>query len=149
MVLWKTNKNFRNTQRFFDNITKKYATLHTENQRSKKFWIRGLPCYTESELITVSLKEYGFIVTRVTMLKKRKAVTEICLYMVNVLPHFKFNEIYNIKEIPNIAIKIKVFKGNNNIKQCFRWRVSIPHLKLAILRPNAWKGVKTISVKIA
>lgn len=41
------------------------------------------------------------------------------LYMVIVLPHAKFEEIYQICEIHYISIKIEALSSHQQVKQCY------------------------------
>lgn len=120
MVLCKTDDDFRATQDYLDKHTLKYTTLHPRDQRPKKICIRGLPPFTEQNLIAESLKDYGFIVTRAAMMKNRKTGQPMPMYMVNVLPCKNFEDIYKIKVIAYISVTIEAFKSQNQIKQCYR-----------------------------
>lgn len=143
IVLYKTDDDFRETQRWLDINSKHYTTLHPKYQCRKKICIRGLPCCTETNLIVNRLKEHGFTVTRATILKNRKTGSPSPLCMVNVLPRKNFEEIYQIQVIQYISVKIEAFKSFsllNNAKDARGfgtfWRYAISRLNVSSVQIN-------------
>lgn len=49
-----------------------YTTLSPGEQRPRKTFIRGIPPYTDSQLIIDALKDYNFIANRASKMKSRK-----------------------------------------------------------------------------
>lgn len=54
------------------------------------------------------------------MMKQRKSGNLAPLFMVNVLPRANFEEIYQIRQIRYISVKIEAFNSRQRVKQCYR-----------------------------
>lgn len=81
-------------------MVKKYTTLNPRNEKQKKNCVRSIPCNTDFQLITDTVKEYDFIARRVGKLKRKNRIIgkHRPLYMINVLSLKHFNKIYNIND---------------------------------------------------
>lgn len=84
-------------------------------------------------------KAHNFTANRAAMMKSRKTGRPIPLYIVDVLPRAKFEEIYNIKEICYIRLAIERFKGANIIKQCYRCQTFCHASEICLLSPKCAK----------
>lgn len=121
-VYCKTDADFRRIQSHLDTNTIAYTILTPVEQRPRKSVIRGIPPYAELQLIIDALKGYNFITNRTSMMKSRKTGNPVPLYVVNVLPMAKYEEIYNVFEIFYIRLVIERYKGTNIVKQCYRYQ---------------------------
>lgn len=103
----KSDTDFRKTQSYLDTNQIAYTTLSPAEQRPGKIVIRRIPSYTDFQLNIDALKKYDFTANRAFMMNSKKTGYPNSLYVVNVLPRAKYEEIYNIKEIYYFRVVIE------------------------------------------
>lgn len=70
------------------------------------------------------------------MIKSKKTGYPNSLYVVNVLPRAKYEELYNMKEIYYFRVVIERLKGTKIVKQCYCCQSSVMPQWYAIYRLN-------------
>lgn len=113
-----------------------YTTFSPAKQRPRKIVIRGIPSYTDPQFNIDALKNYDFTANRAFMMKSKKTGYPNSLYVVNVLPRAKYEEIYNIKEICYFRVVIERLKGTKIVKQFYCCQSSVMPQWYAIYRLN-------------
>lgn len=83
------------------------------------------------------------------MMKSKKTGYPISLYVVNVLPRAKYEEIYNIKVICYFRLVIERFKDTKIVKQCYCCQSSVMPQRYAIYRPNTRNVQVSILTQLA
>lgn len=64
------------------------------------------------------------------------------LYVVNVLPRAKFEEIYKISEICYIRVTFERFQGTNIVKHCYRYQKFDPSSEICNISPRVAQNVQ-------
>lgn len=110
---------FRATQNYLDEKLVKYTTLTPQERRPRKVCIRGIPVNSDPKMLISALAELGFQANRAAMLKNRKTGQPMPIYLFNIIPNDKFEEIFNIDELCNVSVTVERFRGAGIIKQCY------------------------------
>ncbi|GFT18100.1 nucleic-acid-binding protein from transposon X-element [Nephila pilipes] len=129
----------RKIQNFISVKKLKSHTFEMQNQKQLKVTIRGLPINYNQEEIIEEIKNQGSIPKHISLLKSRRANTNMPLFLVVLNKNPVNQDIYNIEHIGYFRVKIESLKKNTMPPQCYRCQQFYHHSRFCNREPKCLK----------
>lgn len=140
-----TSDDYRNTVNLLDEMKLEYHTYQLPEEKSLHIVIRGIPECINTEEVENDLIEKGFHPEKVHRMRNGRTKAPIPLVLV-LLPRID-KDIFEIKEVLRLKVKIETLRPKTSISQCHncqKFGHSQSHCRANPLCVKCGKGHKTV-----
>ncbi|GBN97492.1 Nucleic-acid-binding protein from transposon X-element [Araneus ventricosus] len=113
-------ENRNNILKYLNENDKEYILSERQEDRPLKIVIKNLPITHSTDLIKKDLESKNFKIIRISQLKNFKTKTPHPIFLVEMAKTENFKNIYNIKTVNFLNVKIETYRKTNKATMCFK-----------------------------
>jgi hypothetical protein len=119
-IFLSTPADFRNVTRYLESSKTPFHTYRLEDEKLIRVVLRGVPLGVDTNEVQEELVSLGFNPTQVIRLKSASTKTELPLVLVSLPKETKSRDIYELRKVCYISIRVEPFKKAKGPGQCHR-----------------------------